>query len=140
VSKKPYDINLCLFALFRDQAPDYREVIECPMDFSTIREKIEDNAYENIGQFRSDVELITGNAQIYNGPGNLFYIAAQKLTNLIKYYFSEKYLTYLLYALPFGKTVPVEQLGLKMPGQTREKSRQALHKEREREKIRALVK
>jgi bromodomain-containing protein 7 len=111
------------------------------MDFSTIRDKIEQNLYEQFDEFRSDVELITNNAQIYNSPGSLFFLAAQKLATLARYYLSENYLKYLVYSLPFGREVPPEKLGLNL--QTRinkEKSRQELQKEREREKMRSMIK
>lgn len=49
----------CLFAIsFIDmvgllclQLPDYHEVIEHPMDFSTVRKKLSRGAYKNLEQF-----------------------------------------------------------------------------------------
>lgn len=132
---------MCL-NFFRVDAPDYKKIIEVPMDFSTIRDKIEQNLYENISDFQADVELITINAQLYNSPGSLFFIAAQKLGVLTRYYFSEKYLTYLVYVLPFGRTVPTDKIGIITQKQVKERGRHRneLNIERGREKMRSLIK
>lgn len=123
-----------------DEAPDYNDVIETPMDFSTIREKIENNTYAHIDEFRAHVDLISANAMTYNPPGSLFYLAAQKLELVTKYYFSQKYLIYLYYALPFGKLVPVERLGVELRSSNHQhKSRSEQVASREREKLRALI-
>lgn len=49
---------------------------------------------------------------IYNQPSTVYYIAAQKLSALAKYYFSEQYLMYLRHSVPFGNDVPLEKLGI----------------------------
>lgn len=39
------------FCVFLLQLPDYHEIIEHPMDFSTIREKLLNDSYSNLEQF-----------------------------------------------------------------------------------------
>ncbi|KAL7075218.1 hypothetical protein ACQ4LE_005631 [Meloidogyne hapla] len=123
-----------------EEAPDYKKFIQNPMAFATIRDKIEQDEYPKIFDFRSDVELIVSNAQLYNAEGSLFYLAATKLSTLIKYYFSEKYLIYLIYALPFGRMVPIERIGVKMPNERKRIQKQLIANVRERERLNALIK
>ncbi|KAI6182584.1 Bromodomain-containing protein 7 [Aphelenchoides bicaudatus] len=94
-------------------APDYHQVIEIPMDFSTMRKKVDGNEYSNIEELKKDMSLIFENAISYNKPSTIYYLAAQKLQSVIKYYFSEHYLEYLRYSLPFGNEIPHEIMGLK---------------------------
>lgn len=110
------------------------------MAFSVIRDKIEQDEYSKLDDFRSDVELIVSNAQHYNAEGSLFYLAAEKLSTLIKYYFSEKYLIYLVYALPFGRIVPIEKIGIKMPNERKRIQKQLIANNRERERLNLLIK
>lgn len=93
-------------------APDYATVISQPMDFYTIQNKINSNVYQALEELRADAVLICENAMIYNGPHTIYHLAAQKLLNVIKYYFSEDYVEYLRYNLPFGKEIQRTQLGL----------------------------
>lgn len=92
-------------------APDYLKVIKKPMDFTTIRGKIERNEYGHIDEFHYDVNLIGENAITYNQPNTVYYLAAQKLSTLIKYYMSEQFLEYIRYSAPFGKEIPIETIG-----------------------------
>lgn len=46
---------------------DYFEKIKNPMDFSTIKKKLNDNAYINCAEFVADVKLIFDNCYLYNG-------------------------------------------------------------------------
>lgn len=92
---------------------DYYNVIETPMDFSTMRKKVDANEYENIEALRKDVQLIVENAMSYNKPSTVYYLAAQKLQVIARHYFSDAYLEYLRYHLPFGNEVPPELMGLK---------------------------
>lgn len=94
-------------------APDYFSVITAPMDFSTIRNKVDANSYKTLDEVKQDVMLIALNAMTYNKPNTIYYLAAQKLQSLARYYFSDAFIEYLRYALPFGSAIPHEQLGLK---------------------------
>ena len=58
---------------------DYLDVIDEPMDFSTISQRIEDNHYTAMEQFEHDFNLIIGNCLRYNAPDTIYYRAALKL-------------------------------------------------------------
>ncbi|KAI1720678.1 bromodomain-containing protein [Ditylenchus destructor] len=103
-------------------APDYSKIIDIPMDFSTMRRKIEDNEYTHLDEFKTDVNLIAQNAMTYNEPTTVYYLAAGKLSNVAKYYLSEQYLNYLRYSLPFGRDIPLDLIGLDKNGATTSKT------------------
>ena len=48
------------------QVPDYLEVIDEPMDLTTIMQKIDCHQYSTCEQYLADVDLITSNALKYN--------------------------------------------------------------------------
>jgi len=47
-------------------APDYYEVIDQPMDFSTINEKVNNFQYVNFSHFYQDLNLLVNNCRKYN--------------------------------------------------------------------------
>jgi transcription initiation factor TFIID subunit 1 len=51
-------------------APDYFDIIQRPMDLSTIREKVRKVEYKSREEFRHDVWQITFNAHQYNDGRN----------------------------------------------------------------------
>ena len=55
--------------------PDYPEVVKKPMDFSTIKKKLNNYQYTNCKEFASDLDLVFSNCYLYNGQlsiiGNL---------------------------------------------------------------------
>uniref|UniRef100_A0AC34F523 Bromo domain-containing protein n=1 Tax=Panagrolaimus sp. ES5 TaxID=591445 RepID=A0AC34F523_9BILA len=93
-------------------APDYHQIITKPMNFLTIRQKLSANEYTKLEEIKDDFLLICDNAMLYNNPHTVYYVAAQKLQALTKYYFSEDYLEYLRYTLPFGRDLERQILGL----------------------------
>ncbi|XP_041988552.1 bromodomain adjacent to zinc finger domain protein 2B-like isoform X13 [Aricia agestis] len=48
------------------QFPQYRKVIKCPMDLSTIKRKLQDSVYKCKEEFASDVRLIFSNCEVFN--------------------------------------------------------------------------
>ncbi|KAJ8253343.1 hypothetical protein GJAV_G00211890 [Gymnothorax javanicus] len=46
--------------------PGYKKVIKKPMDFSTIREKLNSNQYQNLETFVADVNLVFDNCEKFN--------------------------------------------------------------------------
>ncbi|CAI9588259.1 unnamed protein product [Staurois parvus] len=62
-------------------APGYSMIIKHPMDFSTIKEKIKNNAYDSIEELKENFKQICHNAMIYNKPGTIYFKAAKKLLN-----------------------------------------------------------
>ncbi|KAF9110567.1 pre-mRNA-splicing factor prp46 [Mortierella sp. AM989] len=59
--------------------PDYATVIKNPMDFSTMRAKVERNFYPNIDEFLKDFQLVCDNARLYNSKDTLYWKQADKL-------------------------------------------------------------
>ncbi|KAF9597226.1 hypothetical protein IFM89_016367 [Coptis chinensis] len=62
----------------------YYEIIKEPMDFMTMKEKIEQGAYKSLEQFEHDVFLIFENAMLFNAQNTIFYRQAQAIDELAK--------------------------------------------------------
>uniref|UniRef100_A0A6Q2Y5P3 Bromodomain-containing protein 9 n=1 Tax=Esox lucius TaxID=8010 RepID=A0A6Q2Y5P3_ESOLU len=60
-------------------APGYSVIIKHPMDFSTMKDKITDNEYKTVTEFKADFKLMCDNAMVYNRPETVYYKAAKKL-------------------------------------------------------------
>jgi hypothetical protein len=52
------------------QVPDYAELVAHPMDFSTIRLKIEALEYRDAAGFAADMRLVFRNCETYNPDGS----------------------------------------------------------------------
>jgi hypothetical protein len=59
--------------------PDYFDVIEQPMDFSTISNKLKNNEYPLMRDMLEDIDLTLNNAQIYNPIKHPVHTAAANL-------------------------------------------------------------
>ncbi|KAF3839832.1 hypothetical protein F7725_018549 [Dissostichus mawsoni] len=60
-------------------APGYSMIIKHPMDFSTMKDKIMNNDYNTVTEFKGDFKLMCDNAMVYNRPETVYYKAAKKL-------------------------------------------------------------
>jgi hypothetical protein len=49
-----------------EDVPDYYDVIENPMTFSIMLEKVDKHGYSSVKQFTQDIDLIVSNALLYN--------------------------------------------------------------------------
>lgn len=67
-----------------EELPDYHDIIENPMDFGTVRKKLDGGAYANLEQFEKDVFLICTNAMQYNPPSTIFFRQARSMLELAK--------------------------------------------------------
>ncbi|KAJ0257478.1 Uncharacterized protein HA466_0083330 [Hirschfeldia incana] len=67
-----------------DELPDYHEIITNPMDFSTLRKKLDSGAYASLEQFEGDVFLICSNAMEYNSSDTVYYRQARAIQELAK--------------------------------------------------------
>ncbi|XP_026216927.1 bromodomain-containing protein 1 isoform X2 [Anabas testudineus] len=67
---QPVDVN---------EVPDYLDHIKHPMDFSTMRQRIDAQGYNNLEQFENDFSLIIDNCMKYNSKDTYFYRAAVRL-------------------------------------------------------------
>lgn len=69
--KDRYEVSyLFLKPVSKKEAPDYHDVINRPMDLSTIKEKVRKMEYKSREDFRHDVWQITFNAHRYNDGRN----------------------------------------------------------------------
>lgn len=73
----PVDVELL-------QIPDYPLIIKHPMDFGTIRQKLNETKYNNTDEFISDVNLVFSNACTYNRPGSDVFLMADTLRKIFK--------------------------------------------------------
>ncbi|XP_058273572.1 bromodomain-containing protein 1 isoform X3 [Hemibagrus wyckioides] len=62
-----------------EEVPDYLDHIKHPMDFSTMRKRIDAQAYSNLEDFEADFDLIIANCMKYNAKDTYFYRAAVRL-------------------------------------------------------------
>lgn len=60
-------------------APGYSSIISRPMDFHTIRQKVEDSQYNSVQEFCDDFRLMCENAVKYNHVDTVYHKAAKKL-------------------------------------------------------------
>ncbi|XP_007453959.1 PREDICTED: bromodomain-containing protein 1 isoform X1 [Lipotes vexillifer] len=61
------------------EVPDYLDHIKHPMDFATMRKRLEAQGYRTLGELEADFELIVGNCMKYNAKDTAFYRAAVRL-------------------------------------------------------------
>ncbi|XP_068170849.1 bromodomain and PHD finger-containing protein 3 isoform X2 [Antennarius striatus] len=61
------------------EVPDYLEFISQPMDFSTMRTKLEGHAYCSIADLEKDFNLVISNCLKYNSKDTMFHKAALQL-------------------------------------------------------------
>ncbi|OWF47165.1 BRCA2-interacting transcriptional repressor EMSY-like [Mizuhopecten yessoensis] len=54
----------------RSEVPDYYTIIKSPMDFGTIRKKLEASTYLDQEDFHTDMLLVRDNCRTYNPPGS----------------------------------------------------------------------
>ncbi|XP_036167287.1 bromodomain-containing protein 1 isoform X4 [Myotis myotis] len=65
--------------IFAQPVPDYLEHIKQPMDFSTMRKRLEAQGYSSLPEFEEDFDLIVDNCMRYNAKDTVFYRAAVRL-------------------------------------------------------------
>ncbi|XP_055962972.1 bromodomain-containing protein 1 isoform X1 [Sorex fumeus] len=61
------------------EVPDYLDHIKHPMDFATMRKRLEAQGYKNLTEFEEDFDLIVDNCMKYNAKDTVFYRAAVRL-------------------------------------------------------------
>ncbi|XP_026874181.2 bromodomain-containing protein 1b isoform X3 [Electrophorus electricus] len=61
------------------EVPDYLDHIKHPMDFSTMRKRIDAHGYKSLDEFEDDFNLIVSNCMKYNAKDTFFYRAAVRL-------------------------------------------------------------
>ncbi|XP_064175277.1 bromodomain-containing protein 1-like isoform X4 [Anguilla rostrata] len=61
------------------EVPDYLDHIKRPMDFSTMRKRVEAQGYRSLDEFEDDFNLIVANCMKYNAKDTVFYRAGVRL-------------------------------------------------------------
>jgi hypothetical protein len=60
--------------------PDYLDVVSCPMDYGTIKKRLEEGYYSKPIDFAKDMRLVVGNALQYNKDGEKIWNSARRLS------------------------------------------------------------
>ncbi|XP_047329765.1 bromodomain-containing protein DDB_G0270170-like [Impatiens glandulifera] len=67
-----------------EELPDYCEIVDHPMDFGTVRRKLNEGKYTKLEEFEKDVLLICSNAMQYNAPDTIYFRQARTIQELAK--------------------------------------------------------
>lgn len=95
-------------------APGYSTIIKKPMDFSTMKQKIDDNEYKSLNCFISDFKLMCNNAMKYNKPGTVYHKAARRLLHAGLKQLTPQKLRPLGDILTYMYEIPIRELGFDM--------------------------
>ncbi|XP_011630089.1 bromodomain adjacent to zinc finger domain protein 1A isoform X2 [Pogonomyrmex barbatus] len=63
----------------KEEVPDYHDIISNPMDFGTIKYKLNNGNYETLDKFFSDCQLVFENCGLYNKENSSVYNAGMRL-------------------------------------------------------------
>ena len=74
----------------RDGAERYFDIITNPMDFGTMRKKLNENQYTDPKEFVADVHLICDNAIQFNGENSMYAFMAADISKKIDEKFKNK--------------------------------------------------
>lgn len=70
--------------------PDYLTIIKRPMDFSTMKKKLQNGEYSSVRSFVDDIQLICDNAKTFNGEQSLLGIIGNDIMDEVNKQYSEK--------------------------------------------------
>ena len=68
----------------KDGCPDYFEKVKKPMDLGTARNKLINNEYKTIDDFKADINQIWENTAIYHKKNAIIYYLAQELDSVFQ--------------------------------------------------------
>jgi len=74
-----------------NQLTDYLDVVETPMDFISMKNKIKENRYKDLNEFKKDFELICENSKRYNESQSLYFKEAERLLSLGSEFIQESF-------------------------------------------------
>ncbi|XP_055375553.1 bromodomain-containing protein 7 [Condylostylus longicornis] len=95
-----------------DIAPGYSSIIDQPMDFLTMRQKIENNEYSTLLEFTEDFRLMCENAIRYNHVETVYHKAAKKLLHVgLKILHPESLMRSLKPASGYMRELTAKELG-----------------------------
>lgn len=92
-------------------APGYSNIIRKPMDFSTIKQKIDENEYKSLNCFIGDFKLMCNNAMKYNKAGTVYHKAARRLLHAGLKQLTPQKLRPLGNILTYMYEIPIKELG-----------------------------
>ncbi|XP_026319580.1 bromodomain-containing protein 7-like [Hyposmocoma kahamanoa] len=92
-------------------APNYSNIIRKPMDFSTMKQKIDENEYKSLNCFISDFKQMCNNAMKYNKPGTVYHKAAKRLLHAGLKQLTPQKLRPLGNILTYMYEIPIRELG-----------------------------
>ncbi|KAG1714070.1 Bromodomain-containing protein 9 [Nymphon striatum] len=93
-------------------APGYSTIIPNPMDFSSMKQKIDKHEYSTIDEFKSDVKLICDNCMTYNQRETVYYKSAKKLLHAANKMMSKDKLLMLKKSLIVTEQIPTDETTL----------------------------
>nr|KYP47790.1 Bromodomain and PHD finger-containing protein 3 [Cajanus cajan] len=67
-----------------EELPDYHDIIKQPMDFGTVRKKLDGGLYADLEQFEKDVFLICSNAMQYNSADTIYHRQARAMQEIAR--------------------------------------------------------
>ncbi|PSR86251.1 Bromodomain and PHD finger-containing protein [Actinidia chinensis var. chinensis] len=67
-----------------EEVEGYYSIVEKPMDFGTMRAKLQEGIYTSFEQFENDVFLITNNAMLFNSSATIYFRQARAIHELAK--------------------------------------------------------
>eukprot|EP00002_Diphylleia_rotans_P031442 TRINITY_DN6530_c0_g1_i1.p1 TRINITY_DN6530_c0_g1~~TRINITY_DN6530_c0_g1_i1.p1 ORF type:complete len:764 (+),score=157.48 TRINITY_DN6530_c0_g1_i1:386-2677(+) len=67
------------YPVTEEEAPMYFSIITSPMDFETMKKKVEKKEYASFEMFKNDLFLVFNNAMEYNPNDTIYYRQAKKL-------------------------------------------------------------
>lgn len=102
-----------------DIAPGYSSIISQPMDFLSIRQKVDDNEYATLHEFGDDFRLMCGNAIKYNHVDTVYHKAAKRLLHVgAKMLQPEQLLRSLRPLMVYMRALTPRELGFDLAAQT----------------------
>lgn len=97
-------------------APNYSSIISKPMDFSTIRQRIEEGEYKSISDFTDDFKLMCDNAIKYNHPETVYHKAAKRLLHVgMRLLQPENLIRSLRPLMAYMRELSPRELGFELP-------------------------
>ncbi|KAI0726340.1 PHD-zinc-finger like domain-containing protein [Fomitopsis betulina] len=91
------------------EVPDYLDIVERPMCWRVIDEKLSGHQYLDLQDFKDDIKLVATNAMLYNMPGTAYHKTAQKVLGAAEPIMAE--LDKLIARLPSNANVANEARG-----------------------------
>ena len=74
----------------RDNAPEYFDKIKNPMDFGTMKKKLDAKEYHSVAEFIDDIKLICDNAKEYNGVDSMYGLICDDIMVEVQKQYCEK--------------------------------------------------